>query len=66
MSTYQVTGYLSNSREIKTVVLFAMHDEFEAMDYAAMFNNIDEIISIKSGTVEKGIFTETRDTTPTN
>lgn len=63
MNTYQVTGYLSNSRTKKTVVIEELTNENEAMDYAAIFHNIDEIISIKPGTVEKGIFIPTNPST---
>lgn len=59
MSTYQVTGYLSNSEIKKTVILDEMFDSNEAMDYAAVFHNIDEIVSIKRGECVKGIFIET-------
>ncbi len=58
MNTFEVVGYLSNSRTKKTVVIENILNSFEAMDYVAMFHNIDEIISIKIGVVEKGIFYE--------
>ena len=47
MNTFEVVGYLSNSRTEKTIVIEDITHEREAMDYAAMFHNIDEIISIK-------------------
>ena len=63
MNTFEVVGYLSNSRTEKTIVIEDITHEREAMDYAAMFHNIDEIISIKPGTVEKGIFIPTNPST---
>jgi hypothetical protein len=56
---YEVIGLVPGKDEPKRIVL---HDDWggysrnDAIDYAAMFHGIDQIISIKQGTLEKGIF----------
>lgn len=45
MPKYKITGKVPNTDKIKTITC-EVYSEMEAMDYAAMFHNIDEIISI--------------------
>ncbi|MES2428300.1 MAG: hypothetical protein V4560_15070 [Bacteroidota bacterium] len=58
-NTYQVIGTVSNTDQKKTIIVEGpAYTEKDAMDYAAMFHSIDEIESIKQGSLRKGIFFE--------